>query len=173
VRAGDRAQDPLHALGHAGAVGGALEDRGLHAGVADALGDVAGEELGEQLGPVDQLPRPAEPEEHGHVVVGVETGGGEDPHVHLLGHLDDAGGVAPEPEDREVDDRAHPAGGDVLELLDGVRHPLLLVPAAGVVRLDLLVEDEHVLVHEGLAEVVGVDRAEDGFHCGHRRALLS
>ena len=63
--------------------------------------------------------------------------------------------------------RADPLGGQCLELLHRVRHPLVLAPPLGrVVLLDVGVEDEDVLVHVGPAEVGGVHRATDRLTVG-------
>lgn len=164
-----RAQYPLHPGRHAGPVGRALENRGLDAGVRDALGQVADEELAEELGTVDQLPGPPEPEEHRHVVIGVEAGRDDDVDLDLLRHLQDAGDVAAQAQHGQVDDRADAAGGDVVELLHRVVDAGSLVPPARVVRLHLVVENEDVLVHQRHAEFVGRDRAEDGLDGGAGR----
>jgi len=51
------------------------------------------------------------------------------------------------------------AYGRLAELPGGMREPGVLVEASRVVPPDLLVEDEHVLVHERRAEADDVNRA--------------
>src|ERR1700722_13492107 len=54
-----------------------------------------------------------------------------------------------------------------VELGHRVLGPLLLVPVLRVVAADLLVEHEHVLVHQRGAQIRGVDRAPDGLDLCH------
>ena len=67
----DGPQHPLDARGHSRFVGRALEDRGLDAGVGDALLDVADEHVGHHLRSVERGARTCVVEVERHVVVGV------------------------------------------------------------------------------------------------------
>ena len=78
VRLGDGPQHPLDARRDARFVGGALEDRGLDAGVGDAVLDVADEHVDHGLRAAERGAGPAVVEVHRHVVVGVEAGGDDD-----------------------------------------------------------------------------------------------
>ncbi len=57
--------------------------------------------------------------------------------------------------------------GELVQADDRLGHCRLLVPTCRPVLLDLGREDEHVLVHEGHAETVGVDRPENCLYLTH------
>ena len=116
--------------------------------------DIADEQVRHGFGSVQFGTRPGEVEEHRHVVVGVDTGRHND--VQLGGRRDalDAGNVAAQPDNREIDDAVHAAGLQFVQPRDRVGHPLLLVtPNLGIVLQNLGREDEDVLVHQGDAEI--------------------
>ena len=176
VRSGDGPQHPLHAGGEPGAVDGALQERRLHAGAADALGEVPDEQGDHRVGAlVQHRARPSVVELEGHVVVGVDARRHDDvePRDPLVDPLD-PGDVAPEPPHGRVGDGGDAAVGQLTELGDRVSDLLLLVPpVAGPVVLDVLgAEDEDVLVHQRASQPGDVDGASDGLHCGHRLSLV-
>ena len=91
-------------------------------------------------------------EEHRHVVVGVDAGGDDDVDFgHQVGDGFDAGDVATQSDDREVDERVDPLALELLQLGHG---PCLLRLFVPLLRglLDLGTQDEDVLVHEGLSQ---------------------
>ena len=109
-------------------------------------------------GPSSSVPGPAVVEVHRHVVVGVEAGGDDDVDVGGRGDARDAGDVAAEPDHRQVDDGVDAAGLELVEAVDRVGLPLVLVaPGFGIVVDDLGGQDEDVFVHQRHAEVGGVD----------------
>ena len=107
-------------------------------------------------------------EEERHVVVGVQPGRDDDPEVHLLGDAGDARDVPPQPDDGRVDDGPDAERGHLVELVDGVGDALVLAaPLLRVVLLHVRGEREDVLVHEDLAEVLGVDGSGGGLDLRH------
>ncbi len=134
---------------HAGFIGGAFENSRSHARLRDALTDFPYEHLDHGLGSAEDRARSLEVEEHRHVVVGVDAGGDDDIDFrHQVRDGFDAGDVATQADDREVDERVDPLA---LELLQLGHCPCLLrlfVPFRGGL-LDLRTQDEDVLVHEG------------------------
>ena len=139
-------------------VGGALEDGGLDPRVRDALGDVPDEEGDHRVG-VGLEEHPSVVEEERDVAVRVQARRRDDVQLGLLGHPLHPREVAPEPDHRGVDDRLDPPPVQLVQLLDAVGDAFLDVPVGlAIVLEDLRVQDEHVLVHEGGAEVGGVHR---------------
>jgi hypothetical protein len=172
VGAGHGPQHLLDAGGHARLVGGALEDAGPDAGLADALLDVAHEPVGHELDAAAGE-EAAEVHVQGDVVVGVDAGGDDDLHAGLLRDPLDARHVAAQADHGQVDDRVDAAVLQLVELGDGVRDLTLLVPPDVEVLHHLRREDEHVLVHERATEVGGVDRTPDRLHLRHGVRLPS
>src|SRR5699024_3116236 len=92
---------------------GALEEAGTHTGVGDALREVLEGELGERLRDIEEQPRPGVVELEGDLVVRVQAGRDDDVDIHLLRDALDAGEIAPQPEDRWVEDRVDPERGEL------------------------------------------------------------
>src|SRR5262252_4390024 len=135
-----RAQDVLDHRRDALGVRGALDDGGLDARAADALGDVAYEEIGDLVDPV------AEEIALGHPP---HAGGHDHLHARAASHVDDQLDVAAEIHRGEVDDGTDTA---VVEV-----RPVLVYPWR---------TGDDVLVHEGAAEGSGGDGPKRG---GDRR----
>ncbi len=163
MRLSDGSQHPLDAGGDAGLVGGALEDSGLDAGVGDALLDVADEHVGHDLRAAQQPARALVVESERQVVIGVKPSRHND--IQLGGRRDagNARDIAAQADHGEVDDGVHPAGLQLVEPGDGIGHPLFFVaPSVGVVLGNFGGHDEHVLVHQGHAEISGIDGSTRG-----------
>ncbi|BBY23272.1 hypothetical protein MSTO_34770 [Mycobacterium stomatepiae] len=97
------------------------------------------------------------------VVVGVKPGCDNDIQLGSRRDSGDAGDVAAEPDHGEVDDGIHAPGLELVEALDGVSDPFLLVaPGFRIVLRDLRGHDEHVLVHQRHAEIGGIDGSARG-----------
>ena len=81
--------------------------------------------------------------------------------------------VAPIPASGEVDDSADPGVDEVVHANDDGGDVTVGVEAfdVGVVDDELVAQDEHVLVHEHLAEVASVNRAANGLDVGHGPTL--
>ena len=167
VRLGHRPQHPLDTRGDSGPVGRALEDAGPNPGIADALTDLPDEQLGHRLRTAEDGARSPEMEEHRHVVVRIDAGGGDDVDVgDQLGHGDDAGDEASEADDGQVDDGVDPPVLQLPQTLHGDGLRTLLVPFRRRL-LDFGAEHEDVLVHEGRSEVAPLDRPPHRIDAGH------
>ena len=128
VGLGDGAEHPLYPWRDTGFVGGALENRGLHAGVGDALLDVADEQVCHRFGSIQLGARAGEVEEHRYVVVRVNAARGDNwmSVAPRCGRCER--NVAAQPGDREIDDGVHTAGLEfVSEPRDHVGRALFLV----------------------------------------------
>jgi hypothetical protein len=150
----------------------ALEEPGPHARAGDAVLDVPHEHVHHRVGDLctDRRVqgRAAVVEEERDLVVGVAARRHDDVEVDLLGDPLDPGDVAPQTDHGGVDDRPDARRGELVQLLHRVRHAVVLVPPLlGVVLLDVGAEHEHVLVHQRLAELGGVDGTTDGLDLGH------
>ena len=143
-----------------------LRTPGSHARLGDALGDVGDEVARHQVGAVRRATRRVAEVER-QFVVGVDAGRHHDVDVDLLVDALDARDEPAEPDDGQVDDGAHAHLAERPELGHGVGDPLLLVPVSREVLLDLGREHEHVLVHEGLAQLGGVQGAPNGGDLAH------
>ena len=114
-------------------------------------------------GPSEQPARTLVVEAERDVVVGVKAGRHNDVQLGGRRHPGDPRDVAAQPDDGEVDDGVHTAGLQLVEPVDGVGHPLVLVaPGFGIVQRDFGGHDEHVLVHERDAEIGGIDGSASG-----------
>jgi hypothetical protein len=167
VRAGDRAEHPLHAGRQPLLVDRALEHARPDAGAGDALGDVADEEVGHRL-------LRAAGEEERHLVERVDAGGDHDVEVgNLLGDPLDPADVSALADHGDVDDRVDAVLGQLAQLADGVGDaPVLLAPLVGIVLLDVGRHHEDVLVHEHPAELGGLDRAPRRLDVCHTSMVL-
>jgi hypothetical protein len=157
ARGGDRGQDPRDVAGHPVALHGALEERGLDAGVIDALADLADEQLRDRFDP-------AVGEEVRQLEERVDPGRDDDVQIDAAVQLLQARDVPAEARHRRVDDRADPGLAHRAQLDDPVIEALLLIPVGRpegvpVVLQRLGLQDEHVLVHQRGAELGGVYRA--------------
>ena len=166
LRRRDGLEDHRHVDHDPVALDRALQEPGPDPGVVDPLAQLADEQRGELVARAvaqdpGQLRERVEPRAHDHVELG-----------HLLVHACHAAHVATEAERRRIHERAVARVDDGAELRHRVGDPRRLVPdrlAPGVVEVGepLLVGDEEVLVHEGAAERVELDRAPhrlDGHH---------
>jgi hypothetical protein len=99
----------------------------------------------------------------------VVAGGDDDVQLRdLLVDPLDAGNVPAASPHRRVHEGAHALGRHRAEPGDRVRDPLLLVPPAGAVVLEILgADEEHVLVHQGRSEVGDLDGSSYGLDSGH------
>src|SRR5690606_29429310 len=104
MRARGGLQHPFDALGHAVLVGRNLEDPGPDARLADALLDVAYEEIVDRLRATRHRARTGELEEVRDLVVRVDACRNDNVEVDFAGDPRYARDVAPEPDDRDVDD---------------------------------------------------------------------
>ncbi len=180
VGPGHRSHDAGHPVGEPLVVDGTLQEGGLDPGAGDAFGDVGREHLDHRIRHVRPERgvhrRIAVVEEERHLVVGVTTGGDDDVQVgDLLGDALDARDVPAQPDDGGIHDGTSALGRQRAQLVHGVDYPFVFAaPLGRVVLLDVGIEDEHVLVHVGPAEVGGVHRATNRLNGRHSaRSLLS
>ncbi len=160
----DGAVDLLDVVGHAGGVGGALQERGLDVGALDAAFDVLDEVVGHDVD-VAVL------EVVGEMVVAVDAGAGDDAHAGLVGDLLHEAHVAPAEHGGRLDDRAHAVAlGGVGGEQRGVELELLVV-AARPLRGDGLVAEAQVLVHQHQSQLVRVDGSLHGLYARHLLSL--
>ena len=157
LRASGRPQDVLDDRRHAGGVGGALDDGGLHAALADPLRDVADEQLGHVVDAV-----------HVEIALRHPPHARRDDHVHARapGHVEDQADVPAEIDGGEVDDRADAAAVEIRHLPLGDLQDLGAIPEMRPVLLHPGRPRHDVLVHQGWAELRRRDRTE---RCLHRR----
>ena len=110
-------------------------------------------------------------EVHRDLVVGVDARGHDDIDLgHLRRDRRDARDGATQAHDGEVDQRVDTVTLEVPESGHGALPFRLLVPFVSSF-LDLRAEHEDVLVHEGGAEPVALDRSEHGVDLPHRSPL--
>jgi len=139
ARAEDVLDDRCHALG----VRGALDDGGLDAGAADALGDVAHEEVSDFVHPVAgkiALRHPPHPGGHNHL------------HARATGHVHDQFDVAAEVHRGQVDDGTDTAGVEVRHLALGADEDARPIEEMRPVFVHARRAGDDVLVHEGGTE---------------------
>src|SRR5262249_56556990 len=120
------AQDVVDHRGHAGRVGGALDDGGLHAAVADPASDVADEEIGHRVDAVRAEVALRHPP---------DTGGHHDVHARAARDAEDQIDVAAEIDGGQIDDRADAAAVEVGHLALGDVQDGVAVPEVGPVLL--------------------------------------
>src|SRR6202050_4987996 len=171
VRAADRAQHPLHPGREPLLLARALEERGLDPGAGDALGEVGDEQGGHRVGGRRPALRSAVPEVERHLVVGVQAGGHDDVDAGAGRDPLDPADVPAQPDHGRVGDRGAPALAHRVQFRDRVREPGLLVPLGRVVQPDLLVEHEHVLVHERRPQARYVNRTPDRLDRRHAKTV--
>jgi len=160
VRDGSRAQHALDVRREPRRVDRALQDRGLGpVGALDALADVAHEQLGEHVALLGRAQHVAVVEVLGQLVRREDPGRQDDVEVDLLGHALHERRVAPDAQDRRVDDRVDAGGLQLGEPPHGVHDRGLLVEVRLEARLQREVDDEDVLVHERRPQPIARDRA--------------
>src|ERR1700728_833553 len=85
----------------------------------------------------------------GNRLVGVDPGGGRDVDRGLPGDLLDPRNISSQANHREVDNRAHSAGVELVKSRHGVRNPWRLpTPLLGIILQDFRIQHEDVLVHQ-------------------------
>ncbi len=147
----------------------ALDERGLDAGVVDALADLAHEQLGDRV-------HAAVAEKVRQLEERVHAGGDDQVEVDLRVDPLQAGDVTTEAVRGRIDDRLDTGRPDGAELLDRIRNPHVLVPVARAPHVPevlerLRLQDEHVLVHQRPAERRDVDRAAHRLDRAHPAIL--
>ena len=158
---GGRAMDLLDPLVDPGRVCCALDEGRPRLGTLDPLLDVMDEEVGEEvLVAVEQ--------ELGQVIVGVDTGAGDDLEAGLGRDPDRGPDVAAEQHRRRLNDGLDPVLLDRLRRLDREAVLGLVVANMRPLRRDRLIGGEEVLVDQRQPELVGVDRPVDTLYHGHR-----
>jgi len=164
---GNRGEDLRNVADEAVLLDGTLDERRLDPGVTDPLGQLANEDRRQRLGrPVAQ--------KLWQLHERVDAGADNDIQVDLLVDARDPADVPAEADGGRVVDRLDPSVPEPPQLRDRVGDPSLLVPPrltpAVVEVLERLVpQDEHVLVREGAAEALRLDRAADGLDGRHVR----
>src|SRR5207249_11695410 len=144
-------QDVLDDCRHAGGVGGALDDGGLHAAGADAPGDVANEQLGHRIDAVGaEVPLRHPP----------DTGGDDHVDARAARHVDDQADVPAQVDGGQVDDRADVAAVEVGHLPLGDGEDGASVPEVWPVLLHAGRARDDVLVHQRRTELAGGHRTE-------------
>jgi hypothetical protein len=137
VRLADRAQHALDSRSQAVLVDRALEQPGLDPRAGDAVANVLHEQLDHRLRHVEDPAGAGEVKLHRLVVVGVDARRDDDVDAHLLVDALHPRDVAPEAEDRRIDDGPDPARGALPELGHRISDPVILVPGIRIVRIVL------------------------------------
>src|SRR5882672_5332238 len=170
MRLGRSSQNALHPWRYAGLIGGALEDARSHAGVRDATLDVSDKHFGNQFRPAQQSSRPAIVKEEWHVVIRVDSRRHDDLNSRLLGDLLDAGNVTAQTDYSEVNYGIHSTRLQLIQSRHCVGDALFLnAPVLRIVFRNLLIEYEHVLMHQRRAQLRRVDRTADSLDLCHDR----
>ena len=158
--AGGGAQDVVDHRGHAGGVGRALDDGGLHATGADALRDVADEQLGHCVHAVGAEVALRHPP---------DAGGDDDVHLRAAGHRGDQVDVAAEIDGGQVDEAANAPAVEVGQLALGDVEDGVAIPEVGPVLLHAGRARDDVLVHQRRSQLGRVHRSAGGLHRCHGR----
>ena len=174
---GRRAQHPLDVRREPRRVDRALQDRGLGAvGPLDPLADVAHEQLDEHVTLLRRSQHVAVVEVLRQLVRREDARRQHDVEVDLLGDALHERRVAPDAQDRRVDDRVDARGLQLGEPPHRVHDGRLLVEVRVEARLEREVDHEDVLVHERRPEPIARDRAArrlDRPHAGQSDAMTS
>ena len=124
---GHRAKHAFNAWRNALNIGRALEYRGFHAGIRNALFDVPHKHVGHKLIAAKNCSRALVMKVHGHVVVGVHACRDNDVEFGLGRDSLDTRNITSEPDDREVDYRIYASRFKLVQSRNGIGDSFLFV----------------------------------------------
>jgi hypothetical protein len=168
MRLGGSSQNALHSRRNTGLIGGALEYPRFHSSIGNARLNVSNKHFGNQFRPAQQSAGTAIVEEKRHVVIRIDSRRNDDLDLSLLGDPLNAREITAQPDHSEVNNCIHTARFQLIQSHRRICNALFLsTPACRIVVRDLRVQDEHVLMHQGGAQMRRVDRAANCLDVGH------